>query len=448
MRSAWLLCVLAAPLRAQAPQRCFVEVDVPPGVIVEQPAIIDVTIGWDRAWFSEHAVALVRRPVDAPLHLELPWLGSSSASLVSVMPVADGLEAETIVVEDRLHSALVLEDELRDGASFHRLRLRCRWLPLTAGVQPLMPARLRYAFATEFRDHILRGREPVDRREASVMGDARSLEVRAMPGDAPIGYTGAVGSFEVKLYSGGEEVPVGGSFEVSMEVWGDARTNLERFAKPNFLGLDGFHVQGVIEAPSQRGRRFVASLVALREGETSVDGLSLIAYEPAAEAYVRLGGESLPVRVVARRDDVALPEGIEELIRRDELARSSGVWRLRWLFVALAVAVLLLLRFARRPALRAQLDLVLVDLRAALSVMDAARSAAAFESFLACFSGVKAFEAPSIWEVLRRRGVAPDGVVQLRALHAAFDQARFGGPLPDAGEVFAAVDTLIDAVKR
>ena len=124
------------------------------------------------------------------------------------------------------------------------------------------------------------------------------------------------------------------------------------------------------------------------------------------------------------------------------------MWRLRWLFVALAVAVLLLLRFARRPALRAQLDLVLVDLRAALSVMDAARSAAAFESFLACFSGVKAFEAPSVWEVLRRRGVAPDGVVQLRALHAELDQARFGGPLPDAGEVFAAVDTLIDAVKR
>ena len=118
------------------------------------------------------------------------------------------------------------------------------------------------------------------------------------------------------------------------------------------------------------------------------------------------------------------------------------------MFVVVVVAGLLLLRFTRRPALRAHLVSVSVDLRAALSAMDAARSAAAFESFLACLSGVKAFEAPGIWEALRRRGVGAEGVDQLRALHAAFDQARFGGPLPDAGEVFAAVDTLIDAVKR
>ena len=152
----------------------------------------------------------------------------------------------------------------------------------------------------------------------------------------PEDYGGAVGDFEVELFSGGEEVAVGQPFEVVLTIYGGVETNLAQVRAPVPSGLDGFHVQGVIETEVEQGRRFTMQLVPLRAGMTAVEGLTFVTYSPKSSSFARLGGEPVPVRVVPRRDGVALPEGIEELIRQDELARGGGGAWLRWVFVGLA----------------------------------------------------------------------------------------------------------------
>ncbi|MFN3240200.1 MAG: hypothetical protein ACE37K_01665 [Planctomycetota bacterium] len=439
----WIWLFLAAALGAQ--ERCYVQVDAVEQAFVQQPVVVSVTIGWDRAWFEQHGVALIRQPTDAPVHVDLPWLRAAPERAVTFSPVGDDELAATVAVGDRMVAATALGDEQRDGTTYARVQLRCRWLPLTAGVQAIDPVRVRYAYATRFREHLLRGREPVDRQDGEVRSEPRTLEVRRLVGDAPDDYTGAVGDFDVEVTSGGQQVHVGETFQVEMFVVGDG--NLERFRKPQRVALDGFHVQGVVERERDGGRVFVFDVVALREGMTELAGLSLVSYAPEQRAFVRLGGEPVPVRVLPRREGVELAEGIEELIREDALRRDPGSWWLRWLFVGLAIGGLVVHRFGQTRRRRRRLDAGMNDLRLALGSGDAARSAAAFEALLARVGGGDTFAVPIVWESLHKRGVAPEGMIRLKELHAALDQARFGGPMPDPTDVLAAAETLRQAAR-
>ena len=446
-RHRWVAIALMGGAVAQDPGRCFIDVQAAASAFVEQPVAVAVTIGWDRDWFEEYSVAMVRRRTDVPLYVEVPWLEESAQRSVTVRPVPTGQPTASIAVGGRSESARVLPDVVRDGRVFCRVELRFRWLPLLAGRREIEPSRLRYAYATEFRDHLLRGREPVNRREASVVGEAGVLEVRAFAGDAPEDFSGAVGDFQVEVTSGGQEVAVGEVFSVLMRIDGDEATNLERFRKPVIGSPDGFHVQGVLEVSSDGGRAFEISLLALRAGQSSVDGLSFVTYQPSSESFQRLGGESVPVRVVDRRDGVQLPDSVEELIRLDAASQRSGGDGLWWAFVGLAVAGLLVVRSGRRRRQRVSLAADVGELRAAVSAGDAVRIAAAFESFLARVGGGGPFAAPIIWESLQRRGVAAEGIARLKELHAALDHARFGGPLPHGGDVLLAVETVHEAIQ-
>lgn len=446
-RSAWIWLALAAPVCGQGLARCYVEVEAAPTAMVEAPLVVTVTVGWDRSWFKEHAVAMVRRPSEVTWYLSLPWLEGAGSWVAKVLPPRAAAVKKSVIVEGAMRLGAVLPDVARDGRAFARLQLRAQLVPLVAGRHQLAPARVQYAYATEFRDHLLRGREPVDRREANVSSAAHTLEVEPAATDGPPDYTGAIGDLEVSLLSGGEEVAVGEVFEVVMTVAGDERTNLGRFGKPRIGGLDGFHVQGVLEEPLDGARQFRISVLALREGMRAVEGISLVTYSPQAGAFRRLGGEPVPVRVVARREGAPLSAAVEQLIREDARGQGGGAAPWRWVLPCLAVAGLLLQRFGSARRRRGRLERVDAGLRVAVASGDAAACATAFEQLLACVGGTKSFAADSIWGALERRGVAAAGVRRLRALHAALDQARFGGPPPDAADLLAAADTLLAAAR-
>ena len=53
--------------------------------------------------------------------------------------------------------------------------------------------------------------------------------------------------------------------------------------------------------------------------------------------------------------------------------------------------------------------------------------------------------AETVLSFLQQRGVAAEGLSRLKELHAALDQARFGGPMPDPSDVLAAAETLAGA---
>lgn len=437
--------VLAAQLVGQADERCFVEVAAPERAFVQQPVSVAVTIGWDREWFAAHGVEMIRRQTDAPVHVDVPWLRAAPERAVTFADVPRGDDRVELAVGDRVVAGVRMADEQRAGRAFARVRLVARWLPLTAGAHPIAPVRVRYAYADTFREHLLRGRVPVDQRTADVRSEARQLTVERLTGEAPDDYTGAVGDFTVEVTSGGEAVHVGEAFEVQMLVLGDG--NLDRFHKPARAQLDGFHVQGCVERDVEQGRLFVFDVVALRPGMTELAGLSLVSFSPTRREFVRLGGAPVPVRVQPRRDGVELPEHIEELIAEDALARDGGRSWLRWVFVGLAVAGLVLHRVGQKGRRRRRLDLAMTELRLALGAEDPGRSATAFEVLLARTSGGETFAAPIVWESLQKVGVAPEGVLRLKELHAQLDQARFGGPMPDPADVLAAAETLYRAAK-
>ncbi|MEC9048561.1 MAG: hypothetical protein VYA51_11150 [Planctomycetota bacterium] len=446
-RAIWVCAALAATAYGQAPSRCFVEVAAPATAVLGEPVIVTVTVSWERAWFDEYAVAMVRRRADVPWHLTLPWLQSGSPWDAEVLAPPPSSSSIVVGVSGVGVRAIALPDDVRDGRAFARLQVRTRLVPQEAGVLNLAPANVRFAYATEFRDHLLRGREPVDRREATVSSAARRVRVGSIAAAAPAGYCGAVGDFNVELVSGGYEVAVGQVFEVVMTIAGDERTNLRGFDKPTFAGLDGFHLQGVLEEPLEAARRFRLSLIPLREGMDAVAGISFVTYSPEKGMFERLGGGAVPVRVIARRPGVELDAGVEQLIRDDAAAREGVVGWWRWALVLAAVIGLSLQRWyvggRRRRGLRAAES----ALRAAVASGEPAACAAAFEQLLATVGGLPAFAAASTWSALERRGVAPEGLAQLQQVHAALDQARFGGPPPDGGDVLATADTLIRAIR-
>ena len=184
MVRSWVIAAgLLAALPSQEEARVFVEVLAAPQTYVSPPTEVLVRIGYDADWFAQHAVPLIRQQVDVPCHLDVPWLGATADRTVVVVPFAGDLGVAQVAVADQIVAgvrALPLE---RRGRLYEQVMLRFRWLPLAAGLQEVAPVTLRFAYADEFREHLLRGREPVDRKEQRVSSPARELLVRRAVAD-------------------------------------------------------------------------------------------------------------------------------------------------------------------------------------------------------------------------------------------------------------------------
>lgn len=438
--------LFAQGLAAQAESRVSVRVVGPDAAYASQPTTFVVTIGYDVNWFEEHGVSLFRQQVDVPFHLDVPWLLASPRHAVEVQPCPADQTTARVAAGGRIVEGRRIAPIERDGKTFAQIELHCRWVPLADGPDTVAPVTVRFAYANEFREHLLRGREPVDRQEQRVATAARELLVQPVPNTAPPGWGGAVGEFVIQATSGGEQLHVGEVFQVEVTITGDG--NLERFAALQPPAIDGFHVQGVVEKRVPDARRFVLDVLALRPGVAEMPGVPFAAFSPTAKDFTELRSGSVPVRVLPQRPDVALAKPIQDLIDADAEGQDSGVTRtiLRWGFIALMIIGLLLHRTGRSRNKRRALRDAVHDLRVATGVSDdPERQADAFERVMTLLAGGGPFSAPSIWQDLAARGVAPEGLQQLQALHVTLDAARFGGPLPPPEDIMAAIETLVGA---
>jgi hypothetical protein len=324
------------------------------------------------------------------------------------------------------------------GRTFALLELRCRWLPLAAGVSTIAPVELRYAFATRFAEDFLRGRQPLDRQEATASSGARQLTVKALPtAGRPEGFTGAVGEFEVRA-SAPESVAAGAAFTIEVVVTG--KGNFERFLPMPWPRLPGFHVQGLVEKRGAAARTSLFDVVALREGATEVPAVPFVTFSPRLGKYVSLATNPVPLQVLPASAD--LPLRIRELMAAEAQAASLAQRAKWWWVVALAglafgVALGLWRSRVRLARHRAELRAGHDRLAAALA-RGHAEALVAFESLCCACAGVLPFQGDAIWNALARRGASPQLVARLRAAHAELDAARYGGPAP-------APETLLEA---
>ncbi|MFT4515647.1 MAG: hypothetical protein ACI89X_000403 [Planctomycetota bacterium] len=445
-RMALAIALLLTASPAQEEARVFVEVDCRSQAYTSQPVDVAITLGYDEAWFKDHGVSLFRQQVDVPFHVDVPWALAAPERTVTFVAATEEANHMRVAVGDSIIDGLRLPPVDRAGRSYARVQLRCRWLPLTAGTSTLAPVRVRFAYASEFRDNLLRGREPVDQQQVSVSSVAGQLQVDALPSGAPPEWTGAVGEFAVEATAGGKQVHVGEAFQVEVMIRGAG--NYQRFAALRPPTIDGFHVQGVVERRTDGARRFVLDVLALRPGVKEMPGVSFASFSPATKQYVTSTSATVPIEVLPQLEDATLSPQIQELVDKDLAKQNPGISTsvYRWGFVGLAVIGLVLQRRSlSRKGNRALHDAV-HQLRLAITqASDADRAADAFEKVVTKLAGGGRFSAPSVWKDLQARGVESEGLKQLQAVHAQLDAARFGGPMPAAEAVMGPVDTLVAA---
>ena len=432
--------VAVAPLVAQAAPPLQVTVDgVPTSVWLQQPFEVVVRVAYDAAWFAASSVPLFQQAVDLPCHLVVPWLQAAEDRAVELVAPPAGVPTLRVAVGDRL---VPLERALpweHDGRRYEAVLVRCRWLPLARGTLPVAPVQVRYAFATRFEEDFLRGRQPLDRQEATEQSALQQIEVRNLPDGAPTGFTGAVGEFAVAATTGAAAVRVGEAFEVVMEVTGDG--NLERFAAPRPFGLDGFHVQGLVERRAVGRRRFALDVVALRQGSTSLPPLPFVAFSPRTASYTTLATAALPLRVEPAAG--ALSPRLQELVAADARAVARRETWPTAVWAALAVVVVGSSLALRRWRRRREQTGIVAALRVQLQRDDLgpAERLQAFDALVALLTGGSERRG-EVGQRLAQQGIAPATIERILTLRAALDAARFGGAVPTSAELFAAVEPL------
>jgi hypothetical protein len=171
---------------------------VPERVFVQQAVELVVRVAYDEAWLRSAAVPLFQQRLDLPFHVVVPWLQGAEDRAVELLPPPGGATTRRVAVGDRVVPMVVGPARDVGGRTLAQLELRCRWLPLAAGASPIAPVQVRYAFATQFTEHFLSGRQPVDRREATAVSASHELRVQPLPPEPPAGFTGAVGEFSVR----------------------------------------------------------------------------------------------------------------------------------------------------------------------------------------------------------------------------------------------------------
>lgn len=437
--------VVAGVVPAQQPEpaRAFVEVQCAADTVwLHQPCELRVLLGIDAEWFRQAAVPLFQRRLDQPFLLQVPWLLGAEDRAVELVPAAAGARTQRIAVGDREVAAVEAGARMVDGRRFELLELRYRWLPLAAGTSSIAPVELRYAFATRWEDDFLRGRQPLDRREDSVLSSPLRLAVRALPvAGRPAAFTGAVGEFTVAASTATQTVPVGGEFAVTLTIRGDG--DLDRMAPLPPPALPGFHVRGVREGARAAGRAsertFELSVVALRAGAAQLPPIAFAAFSPRAGDYVVHHTAPLPLRVAPLPAGALLPPDVAQLVRADQAAvRAQSAWPW-WTYAGATVALLAAGGgwWHRRRTRRAD-----AELQAARADVDGAPERGSFERFCARRAGQAHFAGDATWAALAALGLPAPAVSAARAMHAAFDAARFGGVPPDPDAVRAVVRAL------
>ncbi len=441
----WSAWAAAAALAQQPADRAplFVEVDgLPAEVFVEQSFELVVRLCVDAAWLQQHAVPMFQQKLDQPFHVVVPWLQAAEDRAVELLPPPAGATTQRLAFGDRAVPFVVAGVREVDGRRFDLLTATLRWTALAPGRSLVAPVEVRYAFAERFVEDFLRGREPVDRQEATIASPAAALTVTPLPPLPPAGFGGAVGEFTLQASTAVPAATVGSSVLLRLEVRGAG--NLERMAPPSPPPLPGFHVQGVTSAMVAGARVFTLDLLPLRSGTTAVPPVPFVAFSPRERRYVTLTSAAVPLAVGPTPTGMELPPRVRERIAADqrELA-AANAWP-AWVYGLFAGAALLLAFSVRALRLRAHLDRRAVELHERLVAALAVGPAEALVAFDACVLHA-AGDAASIdaaWATLASRGVAADAVARLQAVRHSLDAARFGGLAPAQAEVLAAVRDL------
>ena len=324
-----VVVLLSGTARASAPPAedldpnsvAFVEVAVGRTPVFEQePIVVVLRVGIDRAFFEESAVPLFQQAMDLPIQVDVPWWSgretmparqeepSIEGSAIGGVDVAEALAGlgsprETDSSAARLRFVLgddvvtaLSHTEVRDSRDWTVLTLRRAFVPVTPGTWTLDGATLHFAYASEFDVNFFGDRVPRDRVDAHLQSEPLVLEVRELPPPfQPTHEIPAVGRFHVHAEAATQEVRPGQSLRVTLSITGFG--NFEFFDPPT-SGLAGFHLLGLREDRSGQRRTATYELTVVDSSVTAIPPIALDSFDPWLETRATVETEPIAVTVV------------------------------------------------------------------------------------------------------------------------------------------------------
>ncbi|HEX6883050.1 MAG TPA: BatD family protein [Planctomycetota bacterium] len=266
--------------------------------LVGEPIELELILGLEREFSSGSLVQLFPRPLDVPVQLFAPALEPREG--LRFRPAAEPAGGATLALGETIVRAERRGAETRDGRTYEVFALRRTAVGTRPGTLELEAPVLTCAYAREFADDLLHGRQPVDRNPARVRGAGLRLTVLPPPEEGrPPEFTGAIGrvslaaEVEPRALAQGEALVL----TLTIEAQGELH-DLAAAEPPDLAHLAGFHLRGVSteRAPARLVARY--ELVAERAGELEIPPLTLATFdlEPPA-GYRRVASEPIPILV-------------------------------------------------------------------------------------------------------------------------------------------------------
>ncbi|MBI5852193.1 MAG: BatD family protein [Planctomycetes bacterium] len=293
----------AASAQDDASSASFVE------LVTERSAVFageDLTatlrFGFDTRFLRENVVAVLRQRLDVPAQLET----GGSHSLGGPSPRdADG--GASVVLDGRVVLAARASPRIQNGREFTVFEIGIPFVAERIGDHEVPSPRLRFAWATRFREDFFGERAPEDRRDATVTGSPLRLRVEALPSEGrPADFGGAIGRFTVTADVVRRDVPAGETLRLVLRITGDG--NRERFTAPRLDGLLGFRVLGSIDEPGTAAREITYDLAPAVGGITAVPPIRFPYFDPTPPgAYRTAITAAIPI-VVSGEPTVVAPD--------------------------------------------------------------------------------------------------------------------------------------------
>ena len=437
-----LVAPVAAPVAAPArgeddpADHAFVEVAAdPPAPFVGQPLRIAIRFGFTAGDLRDHVVPLFARPLEVPVQLELPWIVKLEGAMAREPAAAEGGETPLrAALNEGVTNLRRLPNKWRDGRDFERFELERGYLPERAGTISIAAPVLRFAWASQFDDDLLRGRVARDRRVVTVQG--RPLEVKVAPlpeAGRPPGFGGAVGTLTLRAELAAPRQPSDGTIRLVVTIEGDG--NLEALATPAFPELEPFHRIGTLEEKSPTRRTLTCDLKVRDAATKEVPALSFSFFDPKPPAgYRTVTTQPIPIEgATGAANDAANPRPSPAAGGGDA---ATSRRRTALPIVAIAGAALLaivLVGFVRRRA-RPGRDPDEARASAAAATFaervqhPGADLAAALADYLAARLATTsaAVITPELAARLRARAIAPELAARTAATLQALVAARYG----------------------
>ncbi len=190
-----------------------------------------------------------------------------------------------------------------------------------------------------------------------------SVDVRPLPTGVPVGFTGAVGRFQVSAESDTTAIRVNESVHLTVKVQGSG--NIDTLPDPSWPEFQGWRViespgvanSEIIDGRLVGSRTYESVLVPEVTGELTVPGISYTYFDPDLEQYVQAatspivisiaavdGVTSAPPSVVGAEDDRAV-QGAKRIKAVPPSVRKSGgemtdsvIYWIMWCLPLLAIA--------------------------------------------------------------------------------------------------------------